>query len=438
MSRESTYCILSSLAIAGVTALALALHYGVPAVAPLTQVFRVDTLSTFFILNTCLVSIAASASSPRYISIYSRGSPAAYFTALCVFATSMALIPMVRNWLYFLFLWEVMTLSSYVLTIYGYRGESLKAGRDYFIVMHVLDTTPLVLMVAFLRASAGTFTFTQYGSALRDAILITALIGFGTKAGLFPLHFWLPEAHPAAPSPVSAMLSGSMVELGIYGLFRVAQLSATGIPSYYPWLLAGLGVLSMLSAILMYAVQSDAKRLFAWSTIDNIGWMTIVMTCSLLGFGRAAVTLLGIYVLCHGLAKASAFISSGGFIYTLGTKDLRKVRGVLTACPALSYLTLFSMMALEGVPPFNLFISRLNVLEEAFKIHPALAVFAAVEWCIAFIIFLSIIHKYLLTSEGEARAVRRLPRGILGAVLFLLTASLLIYPVMSVAGVPGQ
>jgi len=432
--REVIYCVLSSLAVGSVTALAFATRYGVLQAAP---VFGVDTLSLLFILNICLVSVAASVASLKYISIYSRGSPGAYFASLSVFAVSMALIPMVRNWLYFLFLWEVMTLSSYVLIIYGYGGESLKAGRDYFIVMHLLDTTPLILMVAFLKVSTGTFAFTGY-SVLRDAVLITALIGFGTKAGLFPLHFWLPEAHPAAPSPVSAMLSGTMVELGVYGLFRVTQLSTAGIPTYYPWLLAALGVLSMVSAMLMYAVQGDVKRLFAWSTIDNIGWMTVVLTCSLLGFGKAAATLLGLYVLCHGLAKASAFISSGGMIYVLGTKELGRAKGMLTACPTLSYLMLFSMMALEGVPPFNLFLSRLSVLETAFKVHPALAVFAAVEWCVAFIIFLSIIHKYLLTSGGEGvRALRSLPASITGATSFLLIASLLVYPVMASAGVLG-
>lgn len=392
----------------------------------------IDTLSLPFIINAGLIGIACLVASTRYIELYElKGVRIPYYSLVGLFVVTMMLIPMVRNWIVFIFLWEVMTLISYFLITYDYKDEEiLKVGRNYFITMHVFSTTPLLLLFMLIRHATNTYSFDHIQHELFEFILILALIGFGTKAGLFPFHFWLPQAHPAAPSPVSALLSGSMVKLGIYGIARVLSLSVISIPEWFVWTTVTLSVLSIMLAFLMYPIQKDVKRLFAWSTIDNIGWMTFIVVSYMIGLEEAEI-LLGLYVLSHGVAKASVFILSGGLIYSYGTKKLEEIKGLVHTNKSLVYLLILAIFALEGVPPFSLFLSKHDVVLKTLAYNFWLGLFLLISWCLVFIIFLTIIHDYFL-AEGAPKPIRPLPKSIFYSTLFLVILSIISYPLLLV------
>jgi len=394
-------------------------------------VLSVDSISLPFILNIGIVGIAAIISSYEYLRLYDgKNIKLPYYFFLLLFVTSMMIIPMLRNWLVFIFFWEVMTLMSYLLVIYDYKdAKILSIGRNYFILMHVFSTSCLLLLFMLVNYFSGTYDFTYY-SEFSTVLLCLGLIGFGIKAGLFPLHFWLPQVHPIAPSPISALLSGSMVKLGIYGLARLLVLLRTDIPSWFFYALTLMALFNVIIAFIMYPLQKDIKRLFAWSTIDNIGWIMFLVAILALNIEHAE-TIIGLYVLSHGLAKASVFILSGGMIYVYGTRNLNEVKGMVHSCKSLALLFVAAILALEGVPPFSLFLCKHDVVLNLLHINMPLAIFMLVNWVLVFVIFLAMIHEYLF-AEGKPEILRPLPCTISYTALALIIASTLAYPLLLV------
>ncbi|AMM54741.1 proton-conducting transporter membrane subunit [Pyrococcus kukulkanii] len=387
-----------------------------------TLTLSLDRTAVLFVFNVAILGLAAILASVRYLEIYTFRPKIPYYPTLLIFIVSMLLIPLVHDWLSFLFLWEIMTLASYFLIIYDWPEESAKkAGWKYFATMHLLDTSPLMLAIAIYYASHGTFNF---GSITAHGNIIVALflLGFAAKAGLFPFHFWLPDAHPAAPSPVSALLSGAMVELALYGTIRVLKSVGWSTSEWIIYTLGAMAVLSMLTAMLSYSIQDDVKRLFAWSTIDNMGWMYLLILAGLLGVTGVEKSI-GYYVVSHGLAKAAAFISTGALLYVFGTRNLDEVRGIMNSDQLTAGLLMTSIFALEGVPPFNLFLSKLDVIRILLAVSPGLAYFAAIEWVVAFVLFLRVIHTYII-SDGRPEPKRKLAGSIVIAVAMLLLLSM--------------
>lgn len=387
-----------------------------------TLTFSLDRISALFALNVAILGIAALIASVRYMRIYTFRPKIPYYPALITFIVAMFLIPAVQDWLSFLFLWEIMTLVSYFLIIYDWPEENVKrAGWKYFVTMHLFDTSPLMLAVTLYYAGHGTFDFgpiTSYSTA----IVALFLLGFAAKAGLFPLHFWLPDAHPAAPSPVSALMSGAMVELGIYGSIRVLDAVNWSVPAWIAWLIGAMALFSMLAAIFNYGIQDDVKSLFAWSTIDNIGWMYLFIYAGLLGV-TGVEKGVSYYVLAHGLAKGAAFLATGALLYVFDTRSLSKMKGMINANQTAAGLLIASIFALEGVPPFNLFLSKLDVIKTLITAKPVLAYFVAIEWVVAFILFLRVVHRYII-SEGEPEPKRKLAGSITLAIVILLVLSM--------------
>ncbi len=383
-----------------------------------------DGISALFTINVLVIGLASVVCSIGYMRLYGShlkpGLP--YYPILLSFIASMALIPLVRNWLAFLFLWELMTLTSYLLIIYDWKNENAKrAGWKYFVTMHLFDSSPLMLAITLYYSFQGTFSFSPI-EHYKNVIVALFLVGFAAKAGLFPLHFWLPDAHPAAPSPVSALMSGAMVELGLYGSIRVMEQVNWHVAEWITVMVAFMVVTSMLAALISYPIQRDVKRLFAWSTVDNMGWMYAFLLAGLMGatgIGKGA----GYYAFAHGMAKGAAFLTTGALIYSLGTRDLGEMKGLMRSSPLLSGLFMASVFALEGVPPFNLFLNKLNVVELLFKVNVWIGVFAVAEWVVAFIIFLYFLHAYFLSGIKRFR-LRRTALSITASVIFLLVLSL--------------
>ncbi len=391
----------------------------------------VDDLSFLIIVTICVVGLACTISSYRYLEIYDhhKESPLPYYGLMTLFIYSMTIIPMVRDWITFLFTWEIMTLSSYFLIIYEYyEEEARRVGWKYFVTMHVFNTSPLILAIALYYALVGHFYFAPITTSC-GVIQLFFLIGFITKAGLFPMHFWLPEAHPIAPSPISGLLSGVMVELGAYGMLRVLQLS-TYIPSYIPLIISILSTASIVLVLFMYGIQNDIKRLFAWSTIDNMGWMFLILLSYTLGINDAG-RALGLYILCHGLIKAAAFLSAGGLIFVFNTRKLNELVGAVYSSRIMGWLTISSILFLEGVPPSSMFLCKLDVIKRVLTFNPWIGLMILIEWALAFIVFLHIIHRYLI-AHGEPRALRTPPLSLFAPIIFLLLLSIIVYPIITI------
>jgi len=385
-------------------------------------VIACDEFSLIILLNTIILGMASLIASYRYVDIYGdkKGYTPYHLTTL-IFIYSMALIPLVRSWLWFLFLFEIMTLASYFLIGYEYYERDVaKIAWNYFVLMHILCTTPLIIAIALTYSITKTFEFIR--SELNTIVLSLYLLGFATKSGLFPLHFWLPDAHPVAPSPISALLSGAMVGMGVYGMYRVLELSISKDMMVYNTMMV-LAILSTIVGVTSYIRQRDLKRLFAWSTIDNIGWMYIMLAIQGIKGSSTPSLTLAMYILNHGLAKAAAFNASGLVLYCLGTKNIDELRGSYAKQHLVLGLTIVAMFALEGVPPFSFFWDKFGVVRMLLEYNDIMGLLYAIMWCIAFVSFLYIIHQLLEAKEVvelHETQIKEHPTSIVIAILMLL------------------
>lgn len=405
----------------------------------LVLVLSCDTVSLIVILTIVIVGIAALLESYRYMEKYREKGYVPYYLLTLAFIYSMILVALVRSWLWFLVLFEVMTLTSYFLIGYEYYEKQIaRIAWNYFVTMHILCTTPLILAVALTYSVTGTFEFTSITGPQTTIISLLFLLGFATKSGLFPVHFWLPDAHPAAPSPISALLSGAMVKLGVYGMFRVVEHVGVLDPLVRNIIIV-LAILSTLVGVASYARQRDIKRLFAWSTIDNMGWMYLIIAIAGAGGGLT----LSLYVLNHGLAKAAVFLCTGLILYTLNTRDMRRLVGAYNKYRLITGVLIVSILALEGVPPFNFFWNKFSVVRLALEYNTALGIYYAILWCIAFVIFLHIIHQLISvkstgenttsnssSSDDESIGSEKVPASMILSVILLL-ALLLVSQVLA-------
>ncbi len=373
--------------------------------------------------------MAALIFSHKYIKLYiEKKIRIPYYFTILLFVFTMQVIPLVRNWVAFLFLWEIMTLASYFLILYDHKDmKAVKASTKYFIIMHIFSTVPIFAVLAFTMALTGTFAFTAF-EQFTTPIVLLATLGFVAKCGIFPLYFWLPEAHPVAPSPVSALLSGAMVKLGLYGIFVVLSLAKWQVEAWLMVIFAIMAAVSIFIAVFSYSAQKDLKTLFAWSTIDNMGWMFIILLTGMSGIGNVKY-ILEDYVINHGLAKGAAFLVTGMVIYVFNTKKFKELTGVVRKYSLVGWLIIFSMFALEGVPPFGLFISKMNVVTNLYQVSPFLSVLLALSWILAFLAFLTVIHKFFL-AEGEPEIKREVPLSMTFPIIALIMGAIFVRPLL--------
>ena len=292
-------------------------------------------------------------------------------------AAAMALVFTAQNGILFLFAWEVMALASFFLiTTEDDRQETRRAGFIYLVATHT-GTLALFALFALLDLSCGSFSLPAAGTlpagAITTTIFLLALFAFGLKAGIMPLHIWLPGAHAAAPSHISALLSGLMIKTGIYGLVRVTSLFAT-IPLWWGWVLIILGVITGIFGVAYALAQHDLKRLLAYHSVENIGIITLGLGLALLGRSAglpelAALGLAGalLHVINHALFKALLFLSAGVVIHSTGTRDVESMGGLIRSQPWTAALFLGGAVAICGLPPFNGFISEWLIYQGSFR-----------------------------------------------------------------------
>lgn len=330
----------------------------------------IDPLSAFFLLPIFTVAAAGSLFAVGYWPAKSHRSTEPGLTLhYGLLASSMALLVMGRNGVFFLMVWEIMALSAYFLLVTDHHSEEVRrAGIVYLIATHT-GTVALFIFFSLLAARTGSFLLPAAGalSALAPAstlLVAMALLGFGAKAGIMPLHIWLPAAHANAPSHVSAIMSGVMLKMGLYGIFRTLTFFHDP-PLLWGIVLAAAGFTSALLGIAFAVAQSDVKRLLAYSSIENIGIITAAFGGGVLGIAShnealayLCLSAALLHILNHSLFKPLLFLGSGAVIHAGGTREMNLLGGLGKGMPKTALIFLVGALAICGIPPLNGFASE--------------------------------------------------------------------------------
>jgi formate hydrogenlyase subunit 3/multisubunit Na+/H+ antiporter MnhD subunit len=340
---------------------------------------RIDPLSGFFLLLIGAVGAGTSLYGAGYLAGERR--PAMTRWAWCAFAlllASMGLVVTAADGLTFLVAWELMAITSFALVVFDDApAETRWAGWVYLAAAH-LGAACLLALFLLLGHAAGSVAFADIALVPPDGsgrlwVWGMALVGFGSKAGFVPMHVWLPEAHPAAPSHASALMSGVMITMGIYGLLRLASLIGAP-PLPVAWVLLLFGVLSGVLGSLQAAAQDDVKRLLAYSSIENMGLVAMGLGLAWLGAGlhQPALAAAGyaaalVHVLHHGLGKGALFMAAGAILHATGTRRLDRLGGLIRTMPLTGVQVAVGAGILSGLPPWLGFYSEILLLMAAFR-----------------------------------------------------------------------
>ncbi|HUW70397.1 MAG TPA: proton-conducting transporter membrane subunit [bacterium] len=328
----------------------------------------IDALSAFFLV---LIFVVPALGSIYGLEYWKQGEHSGNGRKLGLFygilAGSMALVVVARNGFLFMIVWEVMAMAAFfAATAEDDNPEVRNAGWVYLIATHV-GTLCLLAMFALWKSASGSFQFElapAMPQAVAGIIFVLALVGFGFKAGIMPLHVWLPGAHANAPSHVSAVMSGVMLKMGVYGIIRMTALLP--LPSTW-WGSTTLivGAVTGLAGIAFAISQNDIKRMLAYSSIENIGIIMMGIGLALLGraMGRVDWMLLGmggalLHVWNHGLFKSLLFLNAGAIIHAQGTREIDRMGGLARSLPLLAALFAVGAVAISALPPLNGFVSE--------------------------------------------------------------------------------
>ena len=331
----------------------------------------VDPLSAFFLLPVFLLGALTSMFGHSYLAhLASPSRRGTSYIAFNVLLSSMTLVLVARHAVLFLIAWETMSLSAYFLITYEHEEpETRKAGWIYLVAAHV-GVACLVSLFLLIGSNCGSLEFAaiaatpMHGVWLPTVAFLLAVIGFGAKAGLLPIHIWLPQAHAAAPSHVSALMSGALIKLGIYGILRTVLLLG-GPRNYWGAGLLVLGVCTALFGISLAAYQRDLKRVLAYSSIENIGIIALGVGLGFWGqsTGHPRIAILGtvgalLHVLNHSAMKGLMFMLSGSVLRGCHTKDLEHLGGLGKRMPVTFGLFALGAVAISGLPPLSAFVSE--------------------------------------------------------------------------------
>ena len=336
---------------------------------------RMDPLSSVFLLLLGAASSGISIFAAGYFRKGEGTPPGLLCLQYHVFLASMGMVLLADDAYAFMVSWETMALASYFLVTTQHRiPEIRRAGFLYLLMAHV-GAIGILLSFGVMQGGSWQFTFDAMRAAHLDPAHATlafllALFGFGVKAGLVPFHVWLPEAHPAAPSPVSALMSGVMLKTAVYGVLRVT-FDLIGAAQWWWGLVAlGLGLFSAFYGVLFAAVQTDMKRLLAWSSIENLGliFSAFGITIVFHGFGMDSLAALSLvatlyYCLNHALMKSLLFLGTGAVLHATGERNLGRLGGLIHRMPWVAWLTLVGAMAIAGLPPLNGFVAEWLLLQ---------------------------------------------------------------------------
>lgn len=344
--------------------------------------FSVDRLSAFFVFVISLVVLFASIYGLGYVKHfygkYNLGTLGFFYNA---FLAGILMVFTAHQAVFFLIAWEIMSLASYCLVIYENKErENVKAGTLYFVMTHIGTAFILVAFLLMYHAT-GSLDFgvikasaASIPALVKDAIFICALIGFGIKAGIIPLHIWLPSAHPAAPTHVSAIMSGVMIKSGIYMFMRVFLDILPQHPVWWGVLVLLIGAISSLLGVLYALTEHDIKRLLAYHSIENIGIILLGLGSAMifLSSGMSALAMLALvaslfHTVNHAIFKALLFLGAGSVITKTHTRNIEEYGGLIKLMPLTGFFFLIGSMAISALPPFNGFFSEWMTYQSLFS-----------------------------------------------------------------------
>ena len=339
---------------------------------------RLDLLGALFLALVAAVSLPAAIYGITYTAAYDgRRSLRAFGLMFNGFLLGMSLVPSAGNVFTFLLAWELMAVTSYFLVLTeNEHSDTREAGLWYAAMTHFgfVLLVPMFLMMA-PGADATTFADLRAGAAglspaARNGVFLLAVVAFGSKAGLVPLHVWLPRAHPAAPSHVSALMSGAMIKLGIYGLMRVTiDLLGTG-PEWWGGVVLVAGSLTALVGVLYALAENDLKRLLAYSSVENIGVIALGIGAGLVlqSYGLHSLALVGfgaalLHSVNHACFKALLFLATGNVVHRAHTRNMEHMGGLIKGMPQTAACFLIGSAAAAALPPLNGFASEWMVFQ---------------------------------------------------------------------------
>ncbi|TAM37731.1 hypothetical protein EPN54_05020 [bacterium] len=340
-----------------------------------------DPLSIFFLFVIFIISLPSAVYSLGYLKgEYSQGKVTLAWFLLSAFVLSMVLVVTVSNIFIFLVAWEIMSLVSYFLVVFDTEHEkSIQAGLIYIVMTHI-GTAFLIAAFLVMYQYAHSFDFLAIKNAcqtmpsqVKNIVFILLLIGFGTKAGIVPLHIWLPYAHPQAPSHISSIMSGVMIKTAIYGLIRFV-ISILGVnSSWWGILILVLAVISCLVGVIYALMDHDIKRLLAYHSVENIGIILLGVGLSMFFINKgmpylAVFSLIaGLYHLVnHAVFKGLLFLCAGSVYKATGTRDIEKLGGLIKKMPQTAIYFLIGAMGISALPPLNGFVSEWLTLQAFF------------------------------------------------------------------------
>ncbi len=336
----------------------------------------IDRLSAFFLILISLVSFSVVLYAFGYLK-HVNPKKRNFLTALmAIFILAMGLVVSTKNLFAFLIFWELMSLSSFLLVMFEYQKKETKKAGIFYFVMTQLSTVFLLFAFVLIYKFTGNLDITSLKNLPNMIILIiyaALFIGFSIKAGVIPFHKWLPYAHPASPSLISALMSGIMIKIAIYGLIRFI-LILPSMQLFWGLIILILGSFSAVLGIIYALKEHDLKRLLAYSSIENIGIIFICVGLYLifLNYGFKEIALIALiaglfHTLNHALFKSLLFLNAGAIINATNTRDIEKMGGLIKTIPLTAILFLIGAISISALPPLNGFISELLIFQVFFK-----------------------------------------------------------------------
>ncbi|MBF0571024.1 MAG: hydrogenase [Candidatus Omnitrophica bacterium] len=331
---------------------------------------KLDSLSLIFLTAVTILVLCAGVYAVGYMRQYrTTKSMGLHIFFYFLLSTALVLIVLANNVILFLGAWEMMSISTYFLIVFNDEKSSVRRAGFLYLIMSHCGTFLLILMFFLMAHNAGSMNFeiishSSFPVAFAGSILLLAIIGFGIKAGFVPVHIWLPHAHPAAPTHISAILSGVAIKMGIYGICRVLWIIGV-LPDWCGYLILIIGVVCGLMGVLYALGQHELKKLLAYHSIENIGIISLGLGVGLLGQSHHMpfLSVLGfggalLHVLNHAIFKGLLFMGAGCVIQRTHTSDMDLMGGLARTMPLVSILFLVGALAICGLPLFNGFISE--------------------------------------------------------------------------------
>ena len=348
----------------------------------LTFAVRLDPLAAFFVLTISLAGLAVSIFALSYLTeFYGRASIGLLGSLYNGFLLSMTLVVLADNAFFFLIVWELMSLVSYFLVVTEHEKPDVRYAGFFYLIMTHVGTAFIMLTFLIFFQEGGSFSFEAFRhpehplpEGMRTLAFLVALIGFGTKAGIVPLHVWLPYAHPAAPSHISALMSGVMIKTAIYALIRVYfDFLAGQFPWWWGFIVLVIGAVSALLGVMYALMEHDLKSLLAFHSVENIGIILLGVGAGMIfqTYGLKEFAALGLlaglyHTINHAMFKALLFLGAGSLLYATHTRNMEEYGGLLRRMPWTGLFFLIGAVSISALPPTNGFVSEWLVFQSLF------------------------------------------------------------------------